>query len=189
MLDRQLLNSLLDLLRKHSLKRGEFTLSSGGHSTYYIDARLTTMSAAGLDIIGRLGLAAIREAGWKADAVGGLTLGADPVAYAVALASRNDPPVMDAFTVRKEAKTYGTSQLIEGCLVRGSRAVVVEDVLTTGGSALRAVEAVRAAGGMVVAVLAVVDRLEGGLTAIQRAGLTVQALVSIRDLGIGPDAG
>ena len=157
MLDRQLLNSLLDLLRKHSLKRGEFTLSSGGHSTYYIDARLTTMSAAGLDIIGRLGLAAIREAGWKADAVGGLTLGADPVAYAVALASRNDPPVMDTCIVRKEAKTYGTSQLIEGCLVRGSRAVV--------------------------------DRLEGGLTAIQRAGLTVQALVSIRDLGIGPDAG
>jgi orotate phosphoribosyltransferase len=144
------------------------------------------MSAAGVHVIGELGLAAVRRLGWEASAVGGLTLGADPVAYAIALASRNSPPTLDAFTVRKETKAHGTGQLIEGCFTKGARVVVVEDVFTTGSSALRAVEAVRSAGGTVVGVLGVVDREEGGVTAIRKAGLPVEALVSIRDLGVEP---
>jgi orotate phosphoribosyltransferase len=184
--DNDLKNELVQLLKARSLQRGSFTLSSGRHSNYYIDARRTTMSAAGMDLIGRLGLDLLRRSGWTADSIGGLTLGADPVAYAIALASHHTPPELNAFSVRKEAKRHGTGQFIEGCFAPGSRAVVVEDTLTTGASALRAVDAVRAAGGSVVGVLGVVDRLEGGLEAISRAGLPVHALVTVRDLGIEP---
>jgi orotate phosphoribosyltransferase len=181
-----LTESLVRLLKTNSVQRGEFVLSSGRRSSYYVDARRTTMSAAGLDLIGRLGTVWIRELGWKASGVGGLTIGADPVAYAIALASRESPPILDAFTVRKEPKAHGTGQLIEGCFAPGSHVVVVEDVLTTGGSALRAIEAVRAAGGVPVGVLGVVDREEGGLAAIRERGIPARAMVSIRELGIGP---
>ncbi|MBI4502093.1 MAG: orotate phosphoribosyltransferase [Gemmatimonadetes bacterium] len=182
----ELESDLIGLLKDRSLKHGDFLLSSGRRSSYYIDARKTTMSAAGLQVIGQLGLLRIRSLGWQAQAVGGLTLGADPVAYAIALASRNSPPLLDAFTVRKEAKTHGTAQLIEGCFEKGARVVVVEDVVTTGGSALRAIEAVRSAGGTAVGVLGVVDREEGGLAAIRSAGIPAEALVSIRELGLEP---
>jgi orotate phosphoribosyltransferase len=109
-------------------------------------------------------------------------LGADPVAYAIARASVDAPPAMDAFTVRKQAKTHGTGRRIEGVFVPGARTVVVEDVITTGGSALEAVAAVRAEGGKVVGVLAVVDREEGGRAAIEAAGLPVRALVTLTQL-------
>ena len=110
-----------------------------------MDARLTTMSPEGLAVIGPLALAAIRERALaSADAVGGLTLGADPIAYATALASVQSPPLVRAFTVRKEAKQHGTGRLIEGPMREGDRVVVIEDVITTGGSALRAAEAIAA---------------------------------------------
>ncbi len=102
------------LLLERSVKRGDFTLASGQHSSYYIDCRLTTMSAEGQGLIGKLGLAAIRDRGWVPDAVGGLTMGADPVAYAIAAASFGSPPIIDAFSVRKSAKEHGTGRLIEG---------------------------------------------------------------------------
>ncbi len=176
--------ALADLLAVRSAKRGTFTLASGRTSDLYIDARLTTMSPDGLALVGPLGLAAIADAGWTADAVGGLTLGADPVAYAIAYAStvgRAPSAWVRAFTVRKQAKAHGTGQRIEGPFRAGDRVVVVEDVITTGGSALQAVEAVRAAGGAVVGVLAVVDREEGGREAIeQAAGVGVVALASAR---------
>jgi orotate phosphoribosyltransferase len=178
---------LIDLLMSRSIQVGDFVLSSGRRSSYYIDARRTTMSASGLEIIGKLGLLSIRDLGWQASNVGGLTLGADPVAYAIALASRHDPPTLDAFTVRKEPKVHGTGQLIEGCFARGTSVVVVDDVFTTGGSALQAIRAVRAAGGTPVGVLAVVDRQEGGLEAIRETGLPAQAMVTVRDLGIEPN--
>src|SRR5882762_2084189 len=98
---------LLELLRTRSLKTGTFVLSSGKPSSTYIDCRRTTMHAEGLVLIGRLGLAAIREAGWTVDAAGGMTLGADPVAYAIAAASHADPPAIHGFTVRKAAKDHG----------------------------------------------------------------------------------
>ena len=167
---------LLDLLAQRSARRGTFTLASGRQSDLYIDCRLTTMHPEGLSLIGPLGLHAVGERGWHPDSVGGLTLGADPVSYAIAYASQLAGMPTRAFTVRKEAKTHGTGKLIEGAFLAGDRVVVIEDVITTGGSALKAVDAVRAAGGNVVGVLAVVDRQEGGREALEAAGLEVASL-------------
>lgn len=140
------------------------------------------MSPQGQLLIGRAALKALRETGWTVDAVGGLTLGADPISYAIAHASalaaeRNEGEMVRAFTVRKEAKQHGTGRLIEGPFAAGDRVVVIEDVITTGGSALKAVDAVKAAGGIVVGVMALVDREEGGREAIEATGLAVKALV------------
>jgi orotate phosphoribosyltransferase len=173
---------LIALLRDRSVLHGDFVLSSGRRSDHYVDCRRTTMHAEGLAHIGYLGLAAMRRLGWTADAVGGMTLGADPVAYAIAAASHADPPEIHGFTVRKTAKAHGAARRIEGCFAAGSRVVVVEDVITTGGSALDAVRAVREEGGTVVGVLAVVDRGEGGADAITREGLPVHALVALSEL-------
>jgi len=140
------------------------------------------MSPDGLVLIGSLGLAAIRDAGWSADAVGGLTLGADPIAYAIAYASASTGAPLRAFTVRKEAKAHGTGRLIEGPFRAGDRVVVIEDVITTGGSALRALDAVRAAGATAVGVLAVVDREEGGREALEAAGVPVRALARASEI-------
>lgn len=140
------------------------------------------MSAAGLHLIGLLGLAEIRRANWQPVLVGGLTLGADPFSYAIALASRRDPPEIDAFTVRKEAKGHGLHRQIEGCFVHQARVVVLEDVITTGGSALKAIEVLAESGADVAGVLAVVDREEGGQNAIGNAGYTLRSLVTLTDL-------
>lgn len=179
---------LIELLRERSVERGRFRLASGRTSSYYIDARRTTMTAVGLELIGILGCRALDGAGWRPDAVGGLTLGADPVAYAIALASRRHPPSIDAFTVRKEPKSHGAGRAIEGAFGAGRQVVIVEDVLTSGQSALSAVDAVRAADGHVLGVLVVVDREQGGREAIERSGLPVVALVSARDLGLAPES-
>ena len=162
-------------------------LASGRRSTLYVDCRLTTMSPDGQMLIGREALAALRDSGWPVDSVGGLTLGADPISYAIAHASALEAEagvgqMVRAFTVRKEAKQHGTGKLIEGPFQAGDKVVVVEDVITTGGSALKAVEAVRAAGGDVVGVLALVDRQEGGRDALEAAGLNVISLVTANDL-------
>ena len=177
---------LLALLGERSVRRGEFTLASGRTSSFYVDARVTTMSAAGQAVIGELGLAAIRREGWAAELVGGLTMGADPVAYAIARASHAYPPEIDAFSVRKEAKAHGTGRRIEGCFRGGAHVVVVEDVITTGASALAAIHAVTEAAGLVSGVLAVVDRDEGGRAAIEQAGYPVVSLARARDLGLVP---
>lgn len=173
---------LLDLLAARSARRGSFTLASGRQSDLYIDCRPTTMHPEGLATIGPLGLQTIRSRGWSAQAVGGLTLGADPVSYAIAYASHVAGTPIRAFTVRKEAKSHGTGKVIEGAFEPGDHVVIVEDVITTGGSALRAVEAVRAAGGTIVGVLAVVDRGEGGREAIEGTGLEVAALVTAAEI-------
>jgi orotate phosphoribosyltransferase len=177
---------LVALLRERSVRRGSFSLASGRTSPYYIDARVSTMSAAGLVLIGELGLEAIRQAGWAADLVGGLTMGADPVAYAIARASHHQPPEVDAFSVRQGLKPHGTGRRIEGCFRSGAHVVVVEDVITTGQSALAAVRAVMHEGGVVTGVLAVVDREEGGRAAIESAGHRVVSLATIHDLGLSP---
>lgn len=175
-------DALIRLLAERSFRTGRFTLASGRESSYYVDARPTTMSARGLSLIGTLGLGAMRSAGWNPSLVGGLTLGADPVAYAIALASLEAPPVIDAFTVRKQPKAHGTGRRLEGPFAAGMSVVVVEDVITTGGSALTAVEAVREAGGEVLGILAVVDRQEGGRERIEAAGFPVTALVALQEL-------
>ncbi|MEA3244725.1 MAG: orotate phosphoribosyltransferase [Gemmatimonadota bacterium] len=173
---------LVDLLRRHSVQRGSFTLASGRTSSLYVDARLTTMHPEGLAIIGPLALSRLLAAQLYPDSVGGLTLGADPVSYAIAYASASSGRPVRAFTVRKEPKAHGTGRLIEGPFRSTDRVVVVEDVITTGGSALRAITTVRAAGATVIAVLAVVDREEGGRDAIAAAGVPVLSLATASDL-------
>jgi orotate phosphoribosyltransferase len=174
--------TLVRLLAQRSVRRGRFTLASGRESSHYVDARLTTMSPEGLAVIGPLALEAIRERGWAVDAVGGLTLGADPIAYATAIASVSAPPLVRAFTVRKEAKQHGTGRLIEGPMREGDRVVVVEDVITTGGSALRAAEAIRHAGATISGILALVDREEGGRGVLEGEGFQVVSLTTLSEL-------
>ena len=174
--------TLVRLLAQRSVRRGRFTLASGRESSHYVDARLTTMSPEGLAVIGPLALAAIRERRWAVDAVGGLTLGADPIAYATSLASVTAPPLVRAFTVRKEAKQHGTGRLIEGPMREGDRVVVLEDVITTGGSALRAAEAIQRAGATVSGILALVDREEGGRGVLEAEGFQVVCLATLSEL-------
>jgi len=176
------LERLHRLLLERSVRRGDFVLASGQRSSYYIDCCLTTMSAEGQRLIGELGWRTIVEAGWRPRSVGGLTMGADPVAYAIAGASFDTELTMDAFSVRKEAKTHGTGRTVEGCFAQGDEVVVVEDVITTGGSARRAIDAITAAGGRVLGVVAVVDREEGGRAALEQEGRAVHALVRAGDL-------
>ena len=173
---------LVQLLASRSAKRGEFTLASGRPSTLYIDARLTTMSPEGLMIIGSVGLQALWEARWDVEAVGGLTLGADPIAYAIAYASATSRRPVRAFTVRKETKSHGMGRLIEGPFRPGDRVAVIEDVITTGASAIKAAQAVKDAGGEIIGVLALVDREEGGREALETEGLKVIALTSASDI-------
>ena len=172
------------LLLARSVRRGHFVLASGRTSEFYVDARLTTMSAEGLILIGHLGLEALRDAGWAPAAIGGLTMGADPVAYAIAAASAASPPILDAFSVRKEAKAHGTGRRVEGNFRSGDRIVVIEDVITSGGSALKAIEAIQGEGGQILGVLAVVDREEGGRRALEAAGHQVVALTTATKLGL-----
>jgi orotate phosphoribosyltransferase len=177
--------SLRRLLLERSVRRGDFVLASGRHSSYYIDCRLATMSAEGMVLIGRMGWEAILRADWDPVAVGGLTMGADPVAYAIAAASfASDHPV-DAFSVRKEVKDHGTGRVIEGNFKSGDAVVVVEDVITSGKSAARALAAVEQAGGRVLGVLAVVDREEGGRRALEADGRRVVVLTTAGELKLG----
>lgn len=177
--------SLRQLLLERSVQRGDFVLASGRRSSYYIDCRLTTMSAAGMALIGRMGWDAIRGQGWQPDAVGGLTMGADPVAYAIAAASFGSDRPVNAFSVRKAAKDHGTGRLIEGNLRPGDAVVVVEDVITSGNSAARALAAVEQAGGRPLGVLAVVDREQGGRRALEADGRRVLVLTTVTELGLG----
>lgn len=170
------------LLIERSIRRGDFVLASGARSSYYIDARLTTMSGAGQLLIGQLGLAALDEAGWHPAAVGGLTLGADPVSYAIAHAAALAGRTLDAFTVRKEAKAHGTGRRIEGGFASGMSVVVIEDVVTSGESALRAIQEVEKEGGQVLGVLTVVDRQEGGRERIEDAGYSLVSLFTAEEL-------
>lgn len=183
------LERLRELILTRSVTRGDFTLSSGRKSTFYIDARRTTMSGEGLALIGSLGLERLTARGWAPRAVGGLTLGADPVAYAIAAAAHArgaSPPAppLDAFTIRKQAKTHGTGRRIEGCFEAGQSVVVVEDVITTGGSAQEAIAALSAEGAKILGVFAVVDRGEGGREVLERAGHPVETLLTAAQLGL-----
>lgn len=157
-------------------------LASGRASSLYIDARLTTMSPEGLTVIGPLGLQALRDAEWNVQSIGGLTLGADPIACAIAYASASGSVPIRAFTVRKEAKAHGTGRLIEGAFQAGDRVAIIEDVVTTGASALKAAQAISNAGGVIAGVLALVDREEGGREALEAHGFKLMALTRASDI-------
>lgn len=173
---------LKQLLVEKSIKHGSFVLASGKQSDIYVDARLTTMSPEGMLAIGSLGLSAISSHGWQPDSIGGLTMGADPVAFAISHTSALQKMPVRAFSVRKEAKSHGTGNRIEGPFQKGDQVVVVEDVITTGKSALQAIDAIEASGGKILGVLAVVDRQDGGREAIQARGYDVTTLTTIADL-------
>ena len=173
---------LVSYLATRSVRRGDFALASGRRSSVYVDARLTTMSPDGLATIGPLALERLSTAGLRPDSVGGLTLGADPVSYAIAYASVHAGTPIRAFTVRKQPKMHGTGRLIEGPFAVGDRVVIVEDVITTGGSARRAVSAVQDAGGIIIGVLAVVDREEGGRDELASVGVPVLALTTASEI-------
>ncbi len=153
---------LRELLTTHSLMFGDFTLRSGKKSNFYFDSKKTTLLPEGAWLTAREVLRTLREHGVEADAIGGMTLGADPIVCAVAALSHVEGPPLRAFIVRKEVKEHGTARQIEGSLEPRSRVVIVDDVITTAGSTLRSIEAAEAAGHRVVAVLCLVDREEGG---------------------------
>jgi orotate phosphoribosyltransferase len=176
------IHDLKQLLIQRSVRTGDFILASGKSSSFYVDARMTTMSPEGLALIGPLSLGLMNNAGWTPDSVGGLTLGADPVAFSISRASVERLPLIRAFTVRKQAKTHGTGNLIEGPFRHDDKVVIVEDVVTTGKSALQAIDAVLEAGGNVLGVLAVVNRNEGGVETIRDRGFETISLVTINEL-------
>lgn len=173
---------LANLVKRDALQFGDFTLASGQKSSFYIDCRMITLCSEGAALIasGILDLLADDPV----DAVGGLTLGADPIlAAVVTLAGVRGMP-MRGFIVRKEAKKHATGNLIEGPLRESDRVLVVEDTTTTGGSALKAIEAVQAQGATVTRVVTVLDRLAGAREAFVEKGYKFTALLTIHDLGI-----
>jgi len=174
---------LLELLRQKSFRYSPdkpFKLVSGRESPYYIDCRPTTHNAQGLALIGEIIFQLIRDL--KVTAIGGLTMGADPIAHATALTSYLQGQPINAFSVRQKPKEHGTGGLLVGDVTPGDRAVVVEDVVTTGGSALRAVAAAREFGLKVVKVLILVDRQEGGKEVVAQEVPQVEAVFTISDL-------
>lgn len=175
---------LIALIGEEAVFHGDFTLSSGKKATYYVDMRKLTLDHRAAPAIGRLVLDLVRDL--EVDAVGGLTLGADPIANAVLHASVATGTPVDAFVVRKEPKDHGRGRQIEGAEVAGKRVVIVEDTSTTGGSPLKAAEVVRDAGGDVVAVVTVVDRKTGAQAAVEAAGFTWRSIIDLDDLGLAP---
>jgi len=153
---------LLKMLAEKSFRLGNFKLSSGGTSDYYIDCRLTTLDAAGAVATGEAIVEEIRERGWKADAIGGLTMGADPIVVATSVISSQQGSPINGFLVRKAEKTHGTGQRIEGFREKGAQVVIVDDVCTTGASTVQAIEAAREYGFEVTGVLCLVERQEAG---------------------------
>ncbi|MFT3797623.1 orotate phosphoribosyltransferase [Microbacterium sp.] len=175
---------LIGLINDEAVFHGDFTLSSGKKATYYVDMRKLTLDHRAAPAIGRLVLDVVRDL--DVDAVGGLTLGADPIANAVMHESVRTGTPVDAFVVRKEPKDHGRGRQIEGAEVSGRRVVIVEDTSTTGGSPLKAAEVARAAGADVVAVVTVVDRKTGAQAAVEAAGFTWRSVIDLDDLGLAP---
>jgi len=170
---------LLRILKEKSILRGEFTLASGAKSNFYIDGKRTTFDPDGAYHVGQLFVDEIEKLPTKVDAVGGMSIGADPIVTAVGLAARERGYPLRIFVTRKTVKDHGTQKSIEGDFHAGDRVVMVEDVMTTGGSTLQAIEVVRQAGGTVVGALVIVDREQGGRENLLREGVQLISLFSI----------
>ena len=172
----------LQLVKERGILRGDFTLASGAKSSYFFDLKMVTLSAEGAYLAGKLVYELLKDSG--IDAVGGLTLGADPIVTAVALVSYLEGTPIDAFIVRGELKGHGTKKAIEGRLpAKGSKVAIVEDVITKGGSTLKAIAAVEAAGCRVVRVIALVDRHQGGSNELRKRGYSFSAIVHANEEG------
>ena len=174
--------ALMDLVRRQALQLGDFTLASGKKSKFYLDCRKITLDSAGANLIadGMLEL----MGGDLPAAVGGMAIGADPITGAlITVAGRSGRP-LKGFIVRKEAKAHGTGRDVEGPVLPGESAIIVEDVVTTGGSSLAAIEKAEAFGLVIHVVLAIIDRLEGGGETLTARGYKLQTLLTIRDFGL-----
>ena len=176
-------DELIEHVKRLAVIHGRVTLASGKQADYYVDLRRVTLDGAAAPLVG----AVMRElvSDWEFDAVGGLTLGADPVAVAMLHDAAHAGGRLDAFVVRKEAKAHGLQRRIEGTDVAGRRVLVVEDTSTTGGSAMTAVQAVREAGAEVVGVAVLVDRDTGAREVVEAAGLPYRYALGLADLGLG----
>ena len=170
-------DELLELLKKYAYKKGEYTLSSGKTSEHYVNCKPVTLTGRGLTLTSLLMLKEL-----DATIVGGLTLGADPLVSGVSLVSALDGRMVNALIVRKEPKGHGTGAWIEGPeLPKGTKVTVLEDVVTTGGSAVKAAEKLRDAGYVVETVVAIVDRQEGGVEAMEKEGLKLRSIFTLED--------
>jgi orotate phosphoribosyltransferase len=178
------LAALKQILLTKSVRTGDFTLVSGQKSDIYVDSKLTTYSADAVALVGRIVLDKIEARGWLPDAVGGLTLGADPIAFAVARESLETGRPVDAFVVRKEAKKHGTQRFIEGLEVTGGRKVVIiDDVCSTGGSTVQAIEKAMAAGMQILGAICLVDREMGAPELLKtQFGCDLESVFTLSDL-------
>jgi orotate phosphoribosyltransferase len=172
---------LIDLVTAKALMRGDFVLSSGARSTFYIDLRKVSLSAAGVLLIAELVLDLLSE-GPPVEMIGGPTIGADPIVGAVAAISHSRGRAMDAFLVRKSTKDHGTQMKIEGPPVAGKKVAVIDDVGTTGSSLIGALEAAREGGAEVTRALVVLDRREGAGESVRAAGLELESLITLADI-------
>lgn len=175
---------LIEIVREKGVQFGDFTLASGKKASYYMDCRKVSLSSEGALQVA-LGILEMLE-GDLPDAVGGMAIGADPITAAVITMAAVQEKSLAGFIVRKEAKAHGTGRDVEGPVSSGQSCVIVEDVVTTGGSSLQAIEKVKAAGLEVREVIAIVDRLEGGAAAFAAAGYKLRTLLTIEDFGIKP---
>lgn len=174
--------TLITLVRERALKFGDFTLASGKKAKYYLDGKQVTLDAAGARLVGEGILDLL--AGDLPQAVGGMSIGADPITAAIITMAGVRGLPLAGFMVRKEAKGHGTQRYIEGPVKAGDRVAIVEDVVTTGGSSLLAIERAEEFGLVVTRVIAIIDRLEGGAAAFAQRGCAFQSLLTIEDFGI-----
>jgi orotate phosphoribosyltransferase len=181
MYDRQ---QLIDLFRERALKFGDFTLASGQKSTYYLDGKQISLHSTGLRLVS-LGLLELLD-DVQFDAIGGMSIGADPIIGGVLAVAAEQGRSLGGFLVRKEAKGHGTNRFVEGPVEPGAKVVIVDDVVTTGGSSLLAVDRIQEFGCEVVQVVGIVDRLQGGAQNFAARNLPFRALLTIEDFGIAP---
>ena len=178
---RELTSALRSLLAKRALIVGPITLSNGSHSNHYFDCKRVTLSSEGAGLVGEAVLDAIQGLPEKIEAIGGLTSGADPIIGAGMMEARQRGVSLNGFYVRKEPKNHGTRNLVENAPLKGSNVVIVDDVVTAGGSVLKAIEVVELEGCKVVAVITLVDRLEGGGDKIRARAKRYIALYNLDD--------
>ena len=165
-----------------AIQFGDFTLASGQKSTYYINGKLATLDSEGLNLTAEIMLDMLEDTDF--DAIGGPTLGADPIIGAVIALAHNRGRRLTGFIVRKESKDHGTKSLLEGPVEKGMKAVIIEDVATTGGSVTKAIEAARAQGCEIVKVMVIVDRDQGAIEYFQRLNIPYEAIFSKEEMGL-----
>ena len=176
---------LIELFQQRALKYGDFQLASGKKSHYYLDGKQVTLHAEGLRLVSE-GVLSLLD-GVACDAIGGMSIGADPIVGGVLTVAASQGRELRGFMVRKEAKGHGTKKFLEGPVEPGQKVIIVDDVVTTGGSSILAIERAQEFGCEVVLVVGIVDRLQGGAGNFAELGIRFQSLLTVRDLGVNPE--